>query len=187
MNLKSFVLTIFLFAGMLAGVSDQGNLKMGYANINVILENMTETQTMNQTLASIEKKLAEDLQSREQYLQTLAAELQEMMEQGKPEAELQPKRDEINKLYATLQQKQGEAPQKLMTRRQDLMEPIVAKIQKEIDALATEEGYTYIFNTIDGSGVSIILKGPESDNLTMKLATRLGIKLPSEDAAAGGN
>ena len=185
MNLKSFVLTIFLFAGMLAGVSAQGNLKLGYANINAILALMPETQTMNQTLASLEKKLGEDLQSREQYLNTLVAELQDMVEQGKPEAELNPKRDEINKLYQPLQTKQGAAQQKLLTRRQDMMEPIIDKIQKQIDAIATEEGYTYIFNTIDGSGVSIILKGPEADNLTVKLMTRLGIQVP--EGAEGGN
>ena len=59
-----------------------------------------------------------------------------------------------------------------------MLDPIIKKLQTEIKALSEAEGYDYVLNTVDGSGVSIILHGPEEHDLTKKLMTRLGIKIP---------
>ena len=77
-----------------------------------------------------------------------------------------------------LQAKQQESQQKLVERRQTLMEPIIEKMQTAIKGLAEEAGYDLILNAVDGNGVSIVLHGPEEDDVTKQLMTKLGVKLP---------
>lgn len=165
------------------------DIKIGYANIDAVLALMPETQAMQQDLQTYEEKLVQDLQSRQTYLQTLYSEYQEMVapfQNGsvQPTAEqtagIEAKQQEIIGLEETLQAKQQESQNKLMQRRQQKMEPIISRIQEQIDAISSEEGYDYIFNAVDGSGVSIILHAPESDNLTLKILKRLGIEIPAE-------
>ncbi|RMG64908.1 MAG: OmpH family outer membrane protein [Bacteroidetes bacterium] len=179
MRSKLFIFLLLLGIGFSGSVYGQ-NLKIGYANIELILLYMPETKTMNQQLQTYENKLAEDLQARETYFRTLVAEYQELAQGGADEATLAPKEEELTKLQTQLQEKQAEAQNKAMTKRQDLLAPIIEKLQKEIKALAAEEGYTYILNTVDGSGVSIVLHGPEEHDVTRKLMTRLGIQIPEE-------
>ncbi|GAB4410326.1 MAG: hypothetical protein OHK0039_14610 [Bacteroidia bacterium] len=174
-------MTLLLSFGVaLRGVAQ--DMKIGYANIELILLYMPETKTMNQQLQTYEKKLVEELQAREGYLQTLITEYEDLAKNGSDETTLRAKQDEVMKLQQSIREKSQDSQQKLMTKRQDLLEPIIEKLQAEITALAQAEGYAYIFNTVDGSGVSILLHGPEQHDLTKKLMTRLGIQIPEENA-----
>lgn len=179
MRSKLFIFLLLLGIGVSGSAYGQ-NIKIGYANIELILLYMPETKTMNQQLQTYERKLGEELQTRENYFRTLLQEYQELAQSGADEATLAPKEEELQKLQTQLQEKQAEAQEKAMTKRQDLLAPIIEKLQKEIKALAAEEGYTFILNTVDGSGVSIVLHGPEEHDVTRKLMTRLGIQVPEE-------
>ena len=53
------------------------------------------------------------------------------------------------------------------------MDPIAEKVQTKIKELATEKGYTYILNAMDGAGTSVILNGPDGDNITSDLMAKL--------------
>lgn len=190
--LKTMRFRVFFVACLLALSSlndlQAQDLKIGYANIEAILVRMPETQRMQQDLELYEKKLREDLQSRQQYLQTIYAEYQEMVapfQQGQQPTEeeataIQSKEQEIVELEKTIREKQNEAQQKILSRRQEKMQPIVDKIQDQIDAIAKAEGYDYIFNTVDGAGGSILLHGPPQDDLTLKLMKRLGVEVPED-------
>lgn len=174
MNVKIFVSTLILTVGLISGAVAQ---KVGYANIQAIMANMPETKQMRATLESFSEKLAQSVTSRQQMLATLEKEYTDMASSGADQANLQAKQAEYEKLYKELLQAQQDAQQKLAIKQQDLMNPILDKIQKEIKEMAIAEGYDYIFNTVDGSGVSILLHGPESDDLTVKLAARLGVTI----------
>ncbi|TAE46791.1 MAG: OmpH family outer membrane protein [Bacteroidetes bacterium] len=183
MRLKSLFATGLIFWAILGTVSAQ-NIKIGYANIQAILAYMPETNTMEQQLQTYESKLAESLQIKQRYLQEKYAEYQEKAAAGADEATLKPLEEEIVKLDKETQQAQQVAQDKALAKRQELMAPIVEKLQKEIDAIAKEEGYTYILNAVDGSGISVVLHGPEEHDLTKKILTRLGIAIPAETPAA---
>lgn len=177
MKLKATILTLVISLGMLASVQAQ-NLKIGYANIEAILLYMPETQTMNQNLKTFSDKLGQDLQSRQQYYQSLIEEYQQLAAETQDEATLKPKQDKIIEVEKELQNKQQESQQKLLERRQTLMEPIIEKMQGAIKELAAEDGYDVIINSVDGNGISIVLHGPEENDVTKKLMTKLGVKLP---------
>jgi outer membrane protein len=163
------------------------NPKIGYANIDAVLAMMPETKSMQQELQTYEQKLVEELQTRRQYLQTLYGEYQEMVAPfqngaSQPTADqqtqIEEKQQEVLKVEEALKERQEQAQQKVMNKRQEKMAPIIERIQDQIDIIAAEEDYDYIFNAVDGSGVSIILHAPESDNLTMQLLKKLDIEIP---------
>ena len=103
-----------------------------------------------------------------------------MMQQTPPpdEATVKAKQDEILRVEEDYRKTQADAQQKVMEKRQALMEPIALKLETELKALAEAEGYDIILNTVDAGGVSIVLYGPPEDDLTEKLMTRLGIEIP---------
>jgi outer membrane protein len=69
----------------------------------------------------------------------------------------------------------------LQQKRADMMQPALDRIRKALEAVAKREGFTYIINSVDGSGTSSVLYGPDEHNVTMKLVAELGIKLEGQD------
>jgi outer membrane protein len=62
----------------------------------------------------------------------------------------------------------------MQTKQNALLQPIIAKAQKAVEAVAKAKGYTYVFNdTGDGS---ILVVKPTSEDLTAQVKTKLGIK-----------
>ena len=178
MKIKSIFLALALVVGMSIQLSAQ--TKIGYCNIEAILRLMPETQTMNQQLQTFQTKLREELGTKEQYAQGKLQEYQEKAQAGAEEAELKPLQDELVKLDEELRAKAAESEQNLLQKRATLLEPITKKIDETIKSYAEANGYTYILNTVDGSGVSIVLKGPEENNVTRAIMEKLGIKIEEE-------
>lgn len=169
-----FCLSVIYF-GLLSPLSAQ---KIGYANIEVILALMPESKSMQQTLQVYEKSLGEKIQMKQQFYQQRAQEYLELQRTTQDEARLKPLEDELLNLEEQIRKESADAQIQLVKKRQDLLEPILQKLQQQIDALSESEGYSYILNTVDGSGVSIVLHGPKEHDLTEKLMTRLGIQIP---------
>ncbi len=155
------------------------NLKIGYANLELVLAYMPETQAMNQTITTFEKKLGETLRIKEQYMQTKFGEYQAAMEANSNDPKRAEMEAELNKLQTELQASNGKAQEDLANKRQELLQPIINKVDNALSAIQKEQGYDYILNTVDGNGVSIILKGPDEHDLTKALMTKLGIQLPA--------
>lgn len=159
--------------------------KLGHANVELILNYMPESKSMNQSLQTYQKQLAKQLQVKEDYARTKLTEYQAYMQEhpnATPESDPQvrSKQEELQKLDNEIRTEATKSEEKLMKKRQDLLAPIVEKLKAAIDKVAVAEGYTYVFNSVDGSGVSIILKGPEEDDLTRRIMTELGINIPEE-------
>ena len=179
MKIKSIILTFALLGTFFGQLAAQD--KIGYCNIEAILRLMPETQTMNQQLQTFQGKLQEGLQTKREYAQQKLQEYQEKAEGGATEEELKPFQEELIKLDEDLQKETASSEQKLYEKRATLLEPITKKIDNTIKEFAETNGFTYILNTVDGSGVSIVLKGPEENNITMAIIDKLGIKIPEEE------
>lgn len=155
-------------------------LKIGYANIELVLLYMPETQSMNQTLQTYQNQLSKKLQAKQEYAQTKLEEYQGFVQQtpAPSQADVEARQQELINLDEEIQKEAQAAEQKLMEKRQTLMEPIAGKLEKELKGIATDEGYDMILNTVDAGGVSIVLFGPPEHDLTEKLFKRLGIPVP---------
>lgn len=168
-----------LCACLILGSSLMAQTKIGYVNLELVLAYMPETKTMEDKLKTRSESLAKGIQVKEAYFQQRYQEAQAMVEAGATEEQLQPISQDLQKLQGELQQDAAKADQQLAAERQQMLEPILGKLQSAIKSMASEGGYTYIFNS-NASGVSVMLHGPETDNLTKKLFTRLGIPIPGE-------
>jgi len=178
MKFKSLILAIMMVSGL--SISAFSQVKIGYCNIEAILMRMPETQTMNTQLQTYRQKLSEELQTQQQYAQTKYQEYQEKVEAGASEEEVKPLQDELVKLDEEMRAKGQESEQKLLEKRNELLQPITDKIDKTIKQYADDNGYDYILNTVDGSGVSIILNAPEENNITRPIMELLGIQIEEE-------
>jgi outer membrane protein len=83
---------------------------------------------------------------------------------------------------------QEESEQNYLKKKAELLQPIVEKLQKAIDELAAAEGYDYILNNSNSTGVAFILHGPKGDDVTERLLKRLGVdtsKIQRPDTTGG--
>ncbi len=180
-KLKSTLLVALIFVMVQSQANAQ--MKIGHASMELILAYMPETQAMNQALGTYKSKLEEQLQVKQNYAQNKLQEYQTKLQANQftgttqQEAEL-----ELGKLDQEIQKFAADSEQNLLAKRQEYLTPITEKLQKAIDDVANEGGYTYVMNQTN-NGVSNVLFGPEEHNLTQKIMIKLGIQIP----AAGGN
>lgn len=163
------------------------NLKIGYTNIEYILTFMPEAKQMEQTLKAYEQKLSEQLAVKQSYAQGKLDTYMKMKEEKK----LTPQQDEdmqkeLLKLDDEIKKFAQSSENDLFLKREELLKPITDKLQKAIDEVAKEEGYTYILNSTNSSGVATILFGPEQYNVTDKIMKKLGITVPVAPENKGG-
>jgi outer membrane protein len=177
MKIKTFALTLALFAALAAPAFAQ--VRIGYTNIEVILAYMPEAKTVESQLQLFQQKLGEKLKAKEDYAQLKLQEYQECVENNTcSPTERQTREAELTKLDQELRKLAEQSEFDLLAKRQELMEPMLQKLQDAIDATAKEKGYTYILNQTTSGGVSTILYGPEEDEITEAVMKRLGITVP---------
>jgi outer membrane protein len=177
MNIKTILLIIALAFGCAFSMQAQ---KIAHANIDLILSLMPETKSMAQTLQTYQTQLAKKLEVKRNYGSSKLQEAEAAAQNNATEAELDVFRTELQKLEKEIQTEAADADQKMAKKRMDLMDPITEKLENAIKEVATSSGYDYIINSVDGSGVSIVLYGPEDRDLTKILMTKLGIAIPKE-------
>ncbi|HEX2899078.1 MAG TPA: OmpH family outer membrane protein [Bacteroidia bacterium] len=174
--MKKYIL--FVLLGLVAVVGNsQTTTKIGYTNVELILQYMPETKAIETELSKLEEAISKALEVKQKYYQQKLIEFMEYKQSGKP---LTPENEklamtELQKLEAEIQKGVAEAENRLMKRRMDLLKPVQDKMQGAIDAVAKEGGYTYILNQAVGAGIPSILYGKESDNVTAAIAKKLGI------------
>lgn len=177
MKIKLFFTALILTVSL--GLNAQ-NFKLGYTNIDVILQNMPDSKDIQNKLA-VEKAQYDKLY---QDKLTDAQKLLEDYQKNGPSMSAVIKADKEKTLQNKqneLQELQQNAEQALGRKQQELVGPVMDKIQAAIDAVAKENGYTFILNSDAGYGTTpVILVAPESDNITNLVYKKLGVAIPSE-------
>jgi outer membrane protein len=121
------------------------------------------------------KRMSKELEDKYEAYQKGGAQMSDVIRKDR-ETELQGLQTRIQEFGRT-------AEQSLQTKYQSLVNPVVQKIQKAIDAVAKEEGYQYVFNLDAGSNtIPILLVAPEENNITESVLKKLGID-PAKAAA----
>ena len=144
--------------------------KFGYIDSQELLMLMPERKTAEAEVQDFAKSL-------EAQLGAMTAEYQQgVQEYQANEANYtdlvkQDKVAEITSLEQRIQAFQQNAQQSLQTKEQELLEPILSKARQAIEDVATEGGYTYIFDKSIGS----ILYAKESENVLALVKKKLGL------------
>ncbi|MCX8111570.1 MAG: OmpH family outer membrane protein [Bacteroidia bacterium] len=156
--------------------SSQKALRIGYTNLELVLSYLPEAQQVEQQLRTYERKIVEQLNIKQSYLQTKLEEYTELKQQGKlTAAQEEERRKELMRLDEEIKRFQEESEQNYLKKKAELLQPIIQKLQKAIDELAAAEGYDYILNNSNSTGVAFILHGPKEHDVTEKLLKKLGV------------
>lgn len=169
-----------------AGSPAAGPLKLGYTNIDYVLGLTPEAKeiqnqlTIQRTQSENElKRMTKELEDKYAVYQKGEAQMSDVIKKDR-ETELQGLQSRIQEFGRT-------AEQSLQAKYGQLVNPVVQKIQKAIDAVSAENGYTYVFNLDAGSGTTpILLVAPPQDNITDLVLRKMGID-PAKAAAAKQN
>lgn len=162
-------LALSLFTLFLAGKADAQ--KFGYLNSKALLAEMPEVKQANSNLEALQKQLQKRGQQMLQTLQTNYQELQRKEQQG----ELSPKQlEEEAKLLKQKEEELGKFEQdmqkQLVEKENQLLQPILEKVNTAIRAVASENGFTYIFD----ASLGFILYADESTDVTNLVKAKLG-------------
>jgi outer membrane protein len=184
MKLKMMLLAIVVV--LLTSLTAQAQVKIGYTNLEVVLASMPEAKTMEKELQVFQEKLGAKIKIKDDYVKQKYQEYLDIKERaGNPPsptaaADLEAREKELLRLDEEVQKLAQDADYDIMAKRQALLEPVLAKLQTAIDAVAIAGGYTYILNQTTSAGVSTILYGPDEADITKALFLKLGLKYPEQ-------
>jgi outer membrane protein len=168
---------IIFIAIVLLSLGAYSQVKIGYANLEFILKSLPEAKQMNREIEDYQKVLEEQILAKQNYYQSLLEDFYDKQEKEYAESLLASMRDQIMSLEQEIQADAANADAKLSAMSVQKLEPITQKIIAAINVVYEEENYTYIFNSADGTGNSIVLKGPEGNNLTFVILKKLGVDI----------
>lgn len=181
-NLKSWM-GVCLAVVILAGVdSASAQLKLGYIDSQKILEKYKEAQDAQKQLQDLNKRWEDEAKSMQQELQTKLEELESqallLSDERKKEKET-----ELQNLNIRLQQFQQEKwgnQGEVFSRRAELMQPIIDKINATIKKIGTEEKFDYIFDVVNGNILHVSATQPD---LTDKVLEELNKSVAAKPAS----
>lgn len=163
---------------ILAAPAHAGDVRIGYTNIEAVLPLMPETRQLERQLQTYQGQLQAQIQAKQEYAQEKLQDYVDRQSSGGLSAEEDAAAvAELTALDAEIQTMVAEAEQKLMSKREELLAPVVERLQTAIDEVAAEGGFTYILNQTSSAGVTTILHGPDEDDITPALLAKLGISI----------
>ena len=164
---------IFLFALLLsATLSAQSAPKYGHMNLGNLLELLPDTKKANDDLKVFADKLGAKDDSLGRALQTAAETLQKEYDAGGlTPVQAQQRQVELQKQQEFLQKFEQEANQMVTAKREELLKPILTKVDDAIKAVAKEHGYAMVFDTSTGA----MLFAADTDDVTELVKKKLGL------------
>jgi outer membrane protein len=154
------------------GINNLAAQKFGYINTAELLQNMAEVKEANANIETFRSQLLKKGQEMLQSLQTKYQDLERKQAAGEIspkqlEVEAQTLKTEESKILEFEQSSQ----QKIIDKSESLLGPIREKIQRAIDDVATENGYTYIFDYSTG----FVLYADASTDVSSLVKAKLGL------------
>ncbi len=163
-NKFTFSVVLALFLGMSTAFAQQ---KIAYADQDSILVSLPEFKGQQKILESYGKQLQATLADKEKELQTKYAEFQQGQGDWIPEV-LEEKAKEIRQMEQGLQEFQQNSQLKFSQKREEILSPLMQKIQDGIDTVAKEGGYNIVLP------ISMLLYADKADDITNQVITKLG-------------
>lgn len=174
--MKKLILTlavVVMAAGAFPAFAQMKVMKLGYVNSLELLEVMPEKKPADDELEKYATSLYSSLEKMYGEYQKKVADFQKgVQDKSLNEIDQEFKAKELQDLEKRITDFQEQAEEKVAKKRQTLYQPIVDKINKAIQDVAKEQGYTYIFD----SSAGMILYADEAENLLGALKTKLGVK-----------
>ncbi|GGF16191.1 OmpH family outer membrane protein [Hymenobacter cavernae] len=159
----------------------QAPLKIGYTSVEYVLSQMPESKQIESQLKTYSTQLENQLKSKYSDYQT-KAEAYQKGASAMTEVVRADKEKELTGLQTSIQEFQRSADQSLQQKQQSLLKPALDKLQKTIDQVADENGYTYVLNS-DGAS-PVLLHGPKDGDISDLVLKKMGITPGAAPTAA---
>jgi outer membrane protein len=155
-----------------APAAASGPLKIGFTSVEYVLSQMPESRQIEADLKAYSTQLENQLKSKYADYQAKAEAYQKgaatMTDVVKADKE-----KELTTMQQSIQEFQRSADQNLQQKQQTLLKPALDKLQKTIDAVAAENGYTYVLNS-DGAS-PVLLHGPKEGDISDLILKKMGV------------
>lgn len=181
--MKTKLFASLIAAIMFLGMTANAQQKIGYTNVDYILNNLPDAK-------DIETKLKTEKAQYDKLLQDKVSDFQKKYEDYQKNApSMSPvikadREKELQNQNNSIQEFQQNSEGALQQKQQQLLAPVLDKIDKTIKDVAKENGYTYVFNTDAGPGTTpILLVAPDADNISDLVFKKLGVTPPAKTAA----
>jgi len=144
--------------------------KIGFISLQELIPAMPEYKKADTALNDYQNALGQNFEDmkREYYEKDSVLQSKDTLKLTK--AQLEIKRREISELLVKLQGWQQQAQQLYQQKQQDLITPIQKKAVEAVNAVAKENGFTYVFSK------EALLVSPPAEDLLPLVKKKLGIR-----------
>jgi len=162
-----------------------GLTKIGYTNVDYVISKLPEAKVMQNQLevtkAQLDKALGEtykEAQEKYEAYQKNGAQMTDVIRADKEK--------ELSNLQTRMTEMQTNAQQSLQAKQQQLLEPILTKVNNAIQEVGKENGFLYILNMDAGANTTpiILYAGSEENNATPLIFKKLGVDPDKVETAA---
>jgi outer membrane protein len=152
----------------------QAQTKVGHINSSSLIEMMPEADSIQKKLMLEQDQWKQILTDKEneakiKYTAFLKIEKDPSVPAGVKEIKMQ----EIENLQTQYQELQQRANDELQRKQEELLSPLLEKVKVTIAEVAKANGYSYVMDTSEGSGV---IYGDPAHDLMGLVKTKLGVK-----------
>ena len=146
-------------------------LKFGTVNTQQVFELMPEKAEAETKLQEISKKYQEEYDVLNNEGQKKFTEFQALGEDT-PQSIKERRIQDMQEIQSKIEEFQKMATQDIQKQQEQLLAPIMQKIQQAVQAVGSENGYTFIFELTP----SILYTGATAEDVTPLVKTKLGLK-----------
>ena len=168
--MKKYIISLAFLALLTLNASAQ---KYGYLNSGELIEAIAVKENTDKILSDFQSPLMTEGQT---MIEKFEAEKQVLFEEinaGKlSRLAIQERQTALEEKGKEIQEFEKEVEQKIIQKRQELLGPILEKVQEAIDAVAKEEGYSMIF---DSSLMNAVLFTTPDADISAKVKAKLGM------------
>jgi outer membrane protein len=162
---------------MVAGEAD-AQTKIGYISSQELVSIMPETAKADSILTDLRNALVQSATDK-QSAWYAAIEKFNKDSATYTSAQKAVKRDDLTKMGQDLGGEEERIQQALQKRQQELIQPINKKAYDAVQAVAKENGYTYVFEK------EALLVAPPGEDILQLVAKKLNISVPNRPAQGG--
>jgi|LauGreDrversion4_2_1035121.scaffolds.fasta_scaffold36777_3 outer membrane protein len=179
---KSILMTavLMLFNVLNSTASAQ---KIGHFNFQALIQSMPEYEKASNEYELYKQSLEDELKSIEAEAALIQKKYEAETKKPAPvQSKLQLWAKNLESMQVYYQEKQQSIQDSLNVKMSDLLAPIKTKIEKAVEEVAKEKGYSHVIDNSYG----MLIYAAEENNIESALKAKLGIKdKPAANPAAG--
>ena len=169
---KLFKVALVAVSMLFVGNFAKAQSKIGYINFGQLVTQMPEYKTIRSQVDIYQKQFIDQLTAMNTELQAKGTDYQKN-QATMTDAARKAKQAELQDIQKRMQDYQNDAQQKVDAKTNELSKPLIDKARVAVADVAKEKGYTYVFDSSQGSPLIV---SPDGDDLLAAVKLKLGLK-----------